>query len=135
MSRSHQHRRKLPEADYIPQARRALLAHTLRERAAEDELQAKRACASAMNTHHIREFEFANDEGKRFKAKLKRPLAQRVSVRKLYTLVREGVLSLDDFLDSVTANDQIVEETLGEDRTKSLMEEYRKGLNLVITPK
>ena len=120
------------EGAYIPQARRALVAHNLRLKAHDEELEAKRACAQAMSRVSVREFTL-EVEGQRYKAKLKRPLAERVSVKKLYTLVREGTLSLDDFLECVTANEKFVEETLGEDRTKALKEEYRKGLDLVFS--
>jgi hypothetical protein len=122
------------EANYIPQARIAITAKLAREFAANQEIEAKRAAAKSMHNVRVREFDFDTPDG-RWKAKLKRPMGKRVSVEKLYTLVREGRISLSDFLECVSANQELVSQLVGEEQVPSLMEEYRKGLDLVITRK
>jgi hypothetical protein len=126
--------RKPPEAAYIPQARRVVTAQMLKNRAAEEELNAKRAAATAMHSVNVREFDFTVD-GEEYHAELKRPEVEVVSPQKLYVLVKEGELALDDFLECVTVNETAVAELLGENRLPGLKELRRKGLNLVITNK
>lgn len=129
-----QSQRKPPlEAAYIPQARRVVTAQRLKAAAANDEHEAKLAAARSMNSVQVREFDF-EAEGKRYHADLTRPSAERISPVKLYVLVKEGEISVDDFLECVSVNETLATELLGESRVKEVMEIYRKGLDLVITP-
>lgn len=135
MSRSHHNRQLHPiEADYIPLARRVLTAQRLKEKAQADELDAKRQCATKMHAAPVSSFEFTHD-GKTFEAVLGRPIATRVSIRKLYTLLGNGEITLDQFFDCVIAPEKAVLETLGEDELARVQETYGKGLDLVITEK
>lgn len=129
----HQSQKKrLPEGNYVAQARRVLTAQRLKAHAARDELEAKKACAKALQAVSMRKFSF-HTEDKSYSVELKRPTVTRISVAKLYTLVRAGEMALDDFLDCVTANETFVRETLGDTRTDALHEEVEKGLDLIIT--
>jgi len=123
----------LPEASYVGVARRVLVASQLKDKAAHDEIEAKRECASLMHSVHVTEFPLGV-EGKTYTVKLERKWAKRINVRKLYTLVASGEITLDEFFDCIEAPIKAVEETLGEERADTLKESFQKGLDLVITP-
>lgn len=124
--------RPLPEASYISLARRVLVASQLKQKAADDELQAKRECATSMHSVHMTEFDM-NVEGKDYSVKLARRWVEQINVRKLYTLLANGEITLDEFLDCIEAPIKSVEETLGDDRVAFLKENVKKGLDLQIT--
>lgn len=119
------------EAIYIPLARRALTASRLREKAREDEIQAKREAATAMHSVKMPTFEMDAD-GKKYEVRLERPWATRINVRKLYVLVQLGEFSLDDFLECISAPFDTVAAAIGDDKAEKLQETYRKGLDLII---
>lgn len=127
MSQSHTR-----EAKYVGHARRVVTAQTLRGKADEEFKQARIDCAREMNKVHIREFDFRMEDDT-YNAQLFRPSAQRVSPVKLYTLVKDGTISVDDFLEIVTVNQDLASDLLG-DRLSSVMETYTRGLDLIITP-
>lgn len=120
------------EADYIPLARRALVASQLKAQASDEEIAAKRSCASAMHSVNVTEFPLVV-EGKRYNAKLERPWGKRINVRKLYTMVRADEISLEDFLDCITATPKAVEEILGESAVTRTIEDVKLGLNLTFS--
>lgn len=129
----NQSRQKPIEAAYIPQARRVVTAQFLKAKAMEEELNAKRATAKAMQSVSVRDFKFTTDQGT-FRAELKRPKVDQINVQKLYTLVKDGTISLDDFLEVVTAREQLVNDLLGDTKADALREPVTKGLDLIITP-
>lgn len=143
MSRSHK-RNTLPvEAEYISLARCVLSCQEKVEEFTRKTLEFKRQCASKMHAVNVTSFEFKKydrpyphqEKGNNFEAVLGRPIATRVSVRKLYTLLGNGEITLDQFFDCVIAPEKAVLETLGEDELARVQETYEKGLDLVITEK
>jgi hypothetical protein len=124
--------RRLPEGNYIPLARRVLVAQQLKAKAAEDELSAKRSCASAMHSVDMTEFEFSV-EGSRYKASLERKYKREVNVRKLYTLLANNELTIDEFLSCIEAPLSKVNEVLAPDTVSYLCDSVKGGLDLYIT--
>lgn len=106
--------RRLPEANYIPLARKALEATLSRKQAQASEKDAKRVCAQAMHSVSVKDFAF-NVENKRYRARLARPTTQHVCVQKLYTAVRNQEVTLDEFLSIVTPDDTAVLNRFGKD--------------------
>lgn len=119
------------EASYIPLARRIVTAAQLEAKAKEDKLTAKRSCATAMHKFNVKSFVFQAQD-RTYKARLARPVAKRVCVRKLYNLVKIQELSLDDFFECVTASAECVSDMIGEERTNKITEEYQRSLDLLI---
>lgn len=130
---SHHNRPNRVEADYVPEARRLLTAKRLLEKAKTEVMQAKRACASKMNAVKVREFMFQS-EGRTFEARLERPTGRRTSVRKLYTMLSNGELTLDTFLECVVADEDTVMMNVSDDSYKFLNEAYQKSVDLIIEP-
>lgn len=136
MSQSQSSRRQtsLPEGSYIPLARRVLVAQQLKQKAADEEIQAKRECATQMHAVNIREFPLVV-EGKQYDVKLARRTVDQINTRKLYTMLSAGEITLDEFFDCIEAPVKNVSETLKEDQVKFLQETVQKGLDLLITPR
>lgn len=123
---------QLREARYIAQARRVVTAQTLKGKA-EAELQAaKLATAREMHKVNVRDFDFRMEDDT-YNAQLFRPSKERVSPQKLYVLVKDGTISVDDFLEVVSVNRELAGDLLG-DRLGSVLERYTGGLDLIITP-
>ncbi len=123
------------EALYIPLARAVLTAIRLKERASSDEISNKRACASQMHSVGVKSFTFKYpDDGKTYSVKLARPVEKKMSVRKLYTLLGNGIISLDEFLECVDVNERFTKDFLEPDEVERLYEDVTKGLNLIIEP-
>ena len=127
--------KKVIEGTYIPLARYLQKALVKREYYTEKVKESKRACASAMQSVKVRSFDFRSDDGHLFNASLERPKAERIHKRRLYVLLASGEITLDEFLDCITASHKAVSETLGEEIANELLETYEKGLDLVIRPK
>lgn len=124
--------RRVVEASYIPIARRVLTAKRLRDTAAEEHIAAKRSCAVAMNSVKVQEFSVTHDDI-RYNVRLARPFGRRVNVRKLYTMVKNGEIPLDDFLEHITIDEDTVKEHFGADVATLVSEDYKKGLDLIFT--
>lgn len=130
MSRNSTNRR-LPEASYIALAKEFVKARSLRMKANDEEKAAKRLCAVAM--HSVGKTGFAFDvEGVPHKAKLARKTEQSVCIQKLYTAVRSGEVSLDEFLTCVEVNDERVLSLYGQDFFDRVSTFVRGPLNLFI---
>ena len=122
------------EADYILQARRLVTANRLKNQAARDEADAKKKCVQSMHSVDVKAFDFINGNTS-YHAKLDRPDGNRINVRKLYTMVQANEVTLDEFFDCITASQKAVEETLGKAVVSRLLEDYKKGLDLIIKQK
>lgn len=121
------------EGAYIAQARRAAVAQRLKEQAAADEAEAKRETAKLMHTNRIEKFNFKDDKGVEYRAKLVRPKSRQVSVKHFYTMLANGEISLTDFLEAVTVDVDKARELL-DDRLESVMETVKGPLTLRIAP-
>ena len=127
------------EGEHISQARKWLTLRELRANIIKREAEQRRDTAKAMNAVHVTDFvvsDFASAATKGRRSKnvrvyLDRPEATRVNVRKLYTLVQAGEISLDAFLECISTDEKAVEETFGETILTRVKETYRKGLDLI----
>ena len=121
------------EGFYIALARRFMTASRLEKIAHADKIAAKQQTAAAMNTMKVKSFNFEH-EGERFSATLKRPVIERTSVRKLYTLLLNGEILLEDFFDLVAVVEKKAHSFFEDGVLASLKETHQKNLDLVITP-
>ena len=123
---------KVPEGTYIAIAR-GLAGHYDALQHEKDAItRFKQICATEMHKANIKYFTFQDHNNRAFAVTLGRPTVKRINVRKLYVMLGEGEITLDEFFDCVTAPAKAVTETLGEERTKFLWEEHRKSLDLVV---
>lgn len=127
------------EAPYVSLARSIVAATESEQKARDRKINYKRECAKAMHAVRMTYFtfyEFAQDRkgkvNRLFKLTLERPKAERINVRKLYVMLQNGDLTMDEFFDCIVAPIKMVEEQLGEEIAKSLTETYEKGLDIVI---
>ena len=132
--------KKLRHGKYIDLARAVLTNQTAVDKATGRLQRFKRECASAMHNVGVKTFSFPEFDNpiegqlnRHFRAALERPWGRRIHLRRLYTLHASGEITIDEFLDCISSSYKAVEDTLGEERAKGLLETYQKGLDLVIT--
>lgn len=121
------------EGSYVPQARRIVVARKLLKRAKEELHDAKQTCAKAMHSVNVRDFKFEVDK-KFYEARLERKTVRQVSIQKLYTMLANGELTLDTFLECVVPNDEKIKEILPSADYQFLLISKQGPLDLVIEP-
>lgn len=117
------------DAPYVQEAKRMLASNALKNAAAKDEREAKKDCIKAMYDAHIASFEFQLGNVQ-YTGVLSRDEGERINVRKLYTLVVNSEISLDEFFECITATQTAVTDTLGPAYMARITEPYQKGLDL-----
>lgn len=117
------------EGPYIQFARDFVNANTAKNEASRLEKRAKQACARAMHDSSVTTFKF-NVGNVPYTAALDRSEAMKVSVRHLYTMVRENEITLDEFLDCCSASQEAVSETIGPARLSRVLKTVLRPLDL-----
>jgi len=124
---------------YVAAARAFILARRAKNEAIRIESKAQKDCAKAMHEHSLKSFAFtvATEAGQtlNYEASLERLRDTRVNVNKLYGLVRNSEISLEDFLNLCSVSKGAVEDFLGEAQAQRVIDEYTKPLALVVKPK
>ena len=124
---------------YVAAARAFILARRAKNEAVRIESKAQKDCAKSMHEHHLKSFAFTVDietgQTLNYEASLERLQDTKVNPNKLYGLVRNNEISLDDFLSLCTISKGAVENFLGEAQAQRVIDEYTKPLALVVKPK
>lgn len=124
-------RRQPIEAEYILEARRFVTANKIKNQQAREEADAKRKTVQAMHAVKVSAFDFVVGNST-YSALLDRPESNVINVRKLYVMVKEGDVTLDEFYDCISASQKAVTETLGAAVAAKLSETKKRGIDLII---
>lgn len=124
------------EAAYVGEARTFILSRLAKNEAVRMEDKARKACAKAMFEAGVKAFNFEVEykgNNLSYSAALERHDSVRVNCRKLYNLVKTNEISLDDFLDIVTASQSDVEALLGQASAQRVLSTIQKPIELYVT--
>jgi hypothetical protein len=124
----------LPKGEYIGLAESLIRCNNRKLQATKTVADLKRQCAASMHKNNVLDFDFVQ-ENQAYNALLTRKWEKRVNVRRLYTLLQNGDIKLDDFLDVIEAPLDRVREMLGNSYANDVTENFQKPIDLVITKK
>jgi hypothetical protein len=121
------------EGVHVTRARNFVALSKMAETTATQVANAKQEVAQLMHKAQMRSFEVRDISGKKvYNVRLERPTVERVSPRKLYTMLANGEIDLEDFLSVITVNKNKVSDLIGDKTTASLIETYQRGLDLIV---